>query len=55
VDMPQIISEFSELHGSELTNDYGEYAINRTINGENRLFLIYFVNDGNGIWRIESM
>ena len=54
-DMPLIINDFSELHSSELTNDYGEYAINRTINGENRLFFIYFVKEGIGFWRIDSM
>ena len=54
-DFPEIIGSFSELQSAEITDAYGEYAINRMIDGNNKLFFIYFVKDGNGIWRIESM
>ena len=30
----------------------GEYAINPVIDGVNRVFLIYFVQDVDGVWRI---
>ncbi len=54
-DLPSIMGSFSSLQESELYSNYGEYAINRDIDGENRLFFIYFIRDGDGIWRIESM
>ena len=31
------------------------YALNRTIDGEDRIFLIYFARDDEGIWKLVSM
>jgi hypothetical protein len=53
--MPQIVGTFSDLHSVTLSDGLGEYAINRTIDGENRLFLIYFGRNGDGVWRLGSM
>lgn len=52
---PRILAEWSPLQRSIVTAEYAEYAVNRAINGENRIFLIYFVQDADGVWRIESM
>ena len=53
--LPQIAASFSELHFVTLSSELGEYAINRAINGEDRIFLIYFGQDGDGVWRLQSM
>jgi hypothetical protein len=53
--LSQIVSTFSDLHFVSLSGDLGEYAINRTINGENRIFFLYFGRDGDGVWRLQSM
>ena len=54
-NMPQIVGTFSALQSVTLSGGLGEYAVNRTINGENRLFLIYFGRNGDGVWRLGSM
>ena len=54
-NMPQIIASYSPLQRGSISSSVGEYAINRTIQGANRIFLIYFLHDSNGLWRIDSM
>ncbi len=51
----QIVGTLSDLQPVSLSGDLGEYAINRTINGENRIFFLYFGRDGDGVWRLQSM
>ena len=53
--LPQIVASFSTLQSVSLAMELGEYAINRLINGENRIFFIYFGPDGDGVWRLQSM
>ena len=53
--MPQIAATFSDPQSVSLSDGIGEYAINRTINGENRIFFIYFGLNGDGVWRLGSM
>lgn len=52
---PGIIESYSPLQRSSVTATYGEYAINRTIDGVDRIFFIYFLQDEDGVWRIDSM
>ena len=54
-NMPTILSTFSSLQPVDINTDIAEHAINRTINGVNRVFLIYFVKDENGDWKLDSM
>lgn len=54
-DMPRIVSSFSPLQRVQILERIGEYAINRTIDGVNRVFFIYFLQDSDGIWRLDSM
>jgi hypothetical protein len=54
-DMGQILGSFSDLQTMTVDSAVGEYAINRTIDGVNRIFLIYFLRDGDGVWRVDSM
>lgn len=53
--MPGIVASYSNPQGNLLTNDIAEYAVNRTINGVNRLFFIYFLRNTAGVWLIDSM
>ncbi len=41
--MPGIVASFSPLQRSAILPGIAEYAVNRTIQGHNKLFLIYFV------------
>lgn len=54
-NMPQIVASFSALQSVTLSNGLGEYAVNRIINGENRLFFVYFTVNPDGIWRLGAM
>ena len=52
---PGIVASYSPLAQSSLTQNIGEYAVTRLDGGVKRLYLIYFVRDANGVWRIDSM
>ncbi len=54
-DMAAVVATFTSFRGVSVAERYAEYALNRTLNGENRLFLLYFVKDGDGVWRLEAM
>lgn len=53
--MPAIVGTYSPIKTVTSSYEIGEYAVNRTINGVNRIFFIYFVRDENGVWRLDSM
>lgn len=53
--MAEIIGSYGPLQRSSLSPRIGEYAVNRTIDGVNRIFFIYFVQDVNGVWLIDAM
>lgn len=53
--MPQIIASYSPLHRISISGEIGEYAINRTIGGRDKIFLIYFLQDSDGVWRLDAM
>jgi PKD repeat protein len=53
--MPLIIASYSPLQRLQVYPNIGEYAVNRTIHGLNRIYLIYFLLDNDGVWRIDSM
>jgi hypothetical protein len=53
--LPSIISSFSSLHKSTITNSYGEYLIIRNINGKDHAFFVYFRQGSDGTWGLESM
>lgn len=54
-DIPQILGSFSNLQTVTVSGEIGEYAINRTIDGVNRIFFIYMLRDVDGVWRIDAM
>lgn len=51
----QIISSYSPLQQLSISSSIGEYGVNRQINGETKVFLIYFLLDTDGVFRLESM
>lgn len=53
--MPAIVNTFSPLQRVSISEHIGEYAVNYTLDGTNWIFLIYFLQDANGIWRLDSM
>ncbi len=52
---PQIIASYSPLRRVSISSDIGEYSIVRNFNGQNRLYLIYFLRDADGVWRMDGM
>jgi hypothetical protein len=52
---PEIVASYSPLAQSSLTENIAEYAVTRMDGGVKRLYLIYFVRDANGVWRIDTM
>ena len=53
--MAEILNSWSPLQESEITAQYAEFAVNRLINGVNRIFFIYFLKDQDGVWRLDTM
>ena len=53
--MNAIVGSYSSLSTLTLSGRVGEYAVRRTINSEPRLFLIYFLRDEDGVWRLAAM
>lgn len=53
--MPGIVASYSPLQRVSISGTVGEYAVNRVVNGKNRIFLIYFLMDADGVWRLDSM
>lgn len=54
-DMIQIINSYSSLRRASISEDVGEYAVVRSLNGQNHLYLIYFLKDADGVWRLDGM
>lgn len=52
---PQIVPTWSAPQTGLLADDLAEYAIGRTIDGQKRLFFVYFVKDGQGLWRLDAL
>jgi hypothetical protein len=52
---PTIVSTWSSPQASLVDDAFAEYGINKVINGIDRVFLIDFVLDDAGIWRIDAM
>lgn len=50
-----IVAGWSAPQTSKLSETFAEFAINRTIDGVMRLFLVYLLQGHDGVWRIDSM
>jgi hypothetical protein len=53
--MPGIVASYSPLEQVSLTPKAGEYAMSRMDGETKRLYLIYFVRDSDGVWRVDGM
>jgi Glucodextranase, domain B/Bacterial Ig domain len=53
--MADIVASYSPVRALSISDSIGEYGLNRTINGEKRLFLIYFLKNDDGVWRLTAM
>jgi PKD repeat protein len=52
---PEIIASYSPLSRVSISQNIGEYGIVRPSNGQNQLYLIYFLRDVDGVWRVDAM
>ncbi|HEX6088162.1 MAG TPA: Ig-like domain-containing protein [Thermoanaerobaculia bacterium] len=53
--MPEIVASYSPLEQSSIGDRLAEYAVTRMDGATRRLYLIYFLRDANGVWRIDGM
>jgi hypothetical protein len=53
--MAEIVGSYTEPQLGSYAEGMAEYAIGRPINGVNHVFLIYFLQDPSGVWRLDSM
>jgi hypothetical protein len=54
-DLPQIFASCSTPQSAGISPEMSEYVINRTIDGVNQVFFIYFLRGEDGVWRLDSM
>jgi hypothetical protein len=54
-NMPQIVATFSAPVTTSITDRVGEYAVVRQNGARHNVYLIYFLKDADGIWRIDEM
>ena len=53
--LAEIVASYSPLRQVSFNSDIGEYAVTRMAEGQKRLYLIYFLKDGDGVWRLDAM
>jgi hypothetical protein len=53
--MEEITGNLGSLERMSINNQSAEYIIIRTLNGETRLFIVTFVPDTEGNWRLNSL
>ncbi len=51
----EIVASYSPLRQVSFSSDIGEYAVTRMAEGQKRLYLIYFLRDVDGVWRLDAM
>lgn len=53
--MAEIVASYSPPARVSVSQDIGEYAVVRLHNGQKRVYLIYFLKDADGVWRVDGM
>ncbi len=53
--MPEIIGSYSPPARLSASESIGEYAVSRPYQGRTRVYLINFLRDASGVWRLDSM
>jgi len=54
-NLPGVLASYSPVRGVFISGDVAEYAVNRTLGGENYLYLVYFTRGRDGVWRVDGM
>ena len=53
--MPEIVASYSPLVTVSISEHIGEFAVNRTIDGQLKVFLVYYLKGIDGTWRLDMM
>lgn len=53
--MRDIVASYSAPTRLSVTESIGEYAVTRPYRGSARVYLIYFLQDADGVWRVDEM
>ena len=53
--MRNIVAGYTDISAVDIGLTYGEYAVGEQIDGTSRIFLIQFMQDNQGVWRLEGM
>ncbi len=53
--MSEIVASYSPIAKSSISKGIAEYAVSRIDNGRRRLYLVYFLLDADGVWRVDEM
>ena len=53
--MTEIVASYSPVQAISIASEIAEYGMTRTVNGESRLFFLYFLKDRDGVWRLAAM
>lgn len=54
-NLAQIVSSYSPPARLSVSESIGEYAVSRPDQGRTRVYLIYFLKDVDGVWRVDEM
>ena len=54
-NMAEIVASYTPLQMLDISGGAAEFTLNRTLDGIDYLFFIYILEDGDGVWRIDSM
>ena len=52
--LPDIVTSFKAFGGLDIGGDVAQYALKRSVNGKTKIYLIEFLRDGDGVWRLDS-
>jgi hypothetical protein len=52
---PEIFASYSNWQLASVAPGQVEFAVNRNIDGDNRIFFVSFIQEPSGVWRIVTM
>jgi hypothetical protein len=52
---PGIVASYGQFWLHRIDHGYAEYALVRNIRGTDKVFMVYFLLDNDGSWRIGEM
>ncbi|MGH8482293.1 MAG: Ig-like domain-containing protein, partial [Nevskiaceae bacterium] len=53
--MPEIVASYSEPKRALVMGTYAEYGVNRTVDGQSKIFLTGFITNHLGQWQLDTM